>query len=381
MAVHRGLAVGGAAALAVLLVTGTPQARPPSPPPPHTPRALSSVLPALQSFVARNRQLSFKRGVDVFVLNDRDFDAAVVRVGTGAADPARQSQQSRFVVGFVKALGLGGPDFQLLTAAPGGTRSVLGFYDPRSGQISIRDNLRGALQRRVLVHELTHALDDQHFSLSRRVDLRTEQALAFQALVEGDAARIDRRYWDGVPERQRGAAVAEAAADGLVAVPASAAPYFGFIVFPYVAGPDFIQALIKAKGMSGVNAAFRAPPTTSQEILHPERFMHWAPSITVRQPAADGTLLGVGMLGELGLRLVLGETLAHPLAAQLAAGWGGDRYVAWADNDRTCVRVTLALNTVGDAARVRDGLRQWAEGHTGADMKFTGNQITITRCA
>lgn len=374
--------MAGGAAVAVLLVTGTPPARPPSPPLTHTPRSLRRALPELESFVERNRLLTFKRGVDVFVLNDGDFDDALVRAGPGAADPARQFRQSQLLVGFVKALGLGGPDFQVSTAPPGGTRSVLGLYDSVNRRISIRGRLPEPLQHRVLVHELTHALDDQYFSLADiRVDPRTEQARAFQALVEGDAARIEKRYWDRLPARQRAKAGVDAAADGFVAGPPTAEPFFGFIAFPYVAGSDFIEAVIKAKGMAGVNAAFRRPPTTSQEILHPERFMHRAPSITVRQPAADGTLLGVGMLGELGLRLVLGETLAHPLAAQLAAGWDGDLYVAWADNDRTCVRVNLAIKISVDGAPVRDGLRQWAADHPGTDLKLQGAQTTITRCA
>jgi hypothetical protein len=383
MAVNRSLAVAGAAGLAILLIAGTPPPRPASSFP-HTPRSLRSVLPELKSFVERNRLLSFRRGVDVFVLNDRDFDAGLARAGPGAGDPARQFQQSKVLVGFVKALGLGGPDFQLLNASPGGTRSVLGLYDDANKRISVRDGLPKGLQRRVLVHELTHALDDQHFPLARlrsRVDLRTEQARALQALVEGDAARIDRRYSDSLPARERAAAGADAPAEGVTATPAADAPFFGLVTFPYVAGPNFVQGLIDRKGMSAVNAAFRVPPTTSQEVLHPDRFLHRAPSVTVRQPAAEATPVAVGVLGEIGLRLVLGESLAHPLAADLAAAWGGDRYVAWSDSDQTCVRVSVVMNTVGDAAHLRDGLRQWATAHPGADMRLSGNQTTITRCA
>jgi hypothetical protein len=320
----------------------------------------------------------------VFVLNDRDFDALLARAGPGAGDPTRQFQQLKFLAGFARALGLGGPNFQLATATPGGTGSVLGLYDDVSKRISVRAGLAEALQRRVLVHELTHALDDQHFSLAalrRQVNLPTEQARALQALVEGDAVRLDRRYWDSLPARKRAGAGADAPAEGATAPPPADAPFFDLVTFPYVAGPKFVQGLIDGKGMSAVNAAFRAPPTTSQEILHPERFLHRAPAITVRQPAADATPVAAGVLGEIGLRLVLGETLAHPLAAELAAAWGGDGYVAWADNDRTCVRLSLVMNTVHDAADVRDGLRQWAAGHPGAEMKFSGNQTTVTRCA
>ena len=62
-------------------------------------------------------------------------------------------------------------------------------------------------------------------------------------------------------------------------------------------------------------------------------------------------------------------------------GYVTDLYVAWADNDRTCVRVNLAMKTSVDGAPVRDGLRQWAADHPGTDLKLQGAQTTITRCA
>jgi len=346
----------------------------------HTPAALRSALPELRSFVEKTRGLSFKRDVDVVVLDRPDFDAALAKLGPDATDPARQYLESRFLVGFLKALGLVGADFQLTALEAAGSSSLLGLYTFQDKRIVLRKELPGPLLRRVLVHELTHALDDQYFPLADvQVDLRTEDIRALQALIEGDATRVDRLYRDGLTPADR--AAADPPAEGLAAVPATANPFLALLAFPYVAGPEFVQGLVKRKGETAVDDAFRTRPRTSEEVLHPERFLEGVRVATVREPSTDGPLLGMGVLGELGLRLVLGESLAAPAAAQAADGWGGDHYTAWSDNERTCVRVNLAMDSARDTVEVRDALRAWAAKHAGADIRVTGDLTTITRCA
>ena len=347
----------------------------------HTPAALKGVLPELRDFVERTRGLSFKEGVDVFLLDDDEFDAALLRLGAAATDPLRYYEESRFLVGFLKALGLVGRDFQLSSVEAAGIETLLGLYDPNEKEIIVRRRLEGPLLRRVLAHELTHALDDQHFPLQEtRVDLRTEQARALQALVEGDAGYVDELYRAQLPPEAQNAA--DGAVEGLDAVPATAGPFLALLAFPYASGPGFVQALVERGGSSAVDAAFRSPPATSEEILHPELFLEQRSSVVpVRRPTPKGPLLGLGVLGELGLRLVLGETLDAPAAAAAAAGWGGDQYVAWSENERVCVQVDLAMDSAQDVKEVRDGLRRWAAAHPDAEIKSQGDLTTLTRCA
>jgi len=379
MAGKRGLLAVCAAATAALLVVGTPPRRSP-PPRPHTPATLRGALPGLKSFVERARLLPFERGVDVFVLDDPGFEAAVARLGASAADPARHSEQSRLAVGFLKALGLVPADVQAAAVAAADSSSLLGLYDPVAKRILVRGTLSTSLLHRVVVHELTHALDDQHFSFAGiKVDPRTEEGLALKALVEGDAARVDKLYRDHLSPRQR--AAANAPPEGLAPAPASAERLMALLSFPYVAGPRFVQAILEQQGAGALNAAFRAPPRTSQEILHPERFRKRVPVPEVRRPSADGPVLAVGVLGEMGLRLVLGETLPNGAAVDVATGWGGDEYVAWVAGERTCVRVNIMMAGAPATNQVRDGLQQWAAAHPGADVRLSGQLTTITRCA
>ena len=346
----------------------------------HTPRQLKGVLPTLTDFVEANRGLTFKRGVDIFLLDDREFDEALSHGGQSVADPAEVYLESRFLVGFLKALGLVGNDFQLSSLEAVGGRSLLGLYDPIDKQIIIRSELPGPLLHRVVVHELTHALDDQHHPLDEvLLDLRTEQGRALQALMEGDAGWIDTLYRDQLPPAAR--AISDGEIEDPTGLPESVGPFLRLLAFPYIAGPDFVRALVASGGTGAVDEAFRARPTTSEHILHPDRFLQRAPSVSVPEPVPDGPLLGLGVLGEVGLRLVLGETLDPSAAARAADGWGADHYVAWSDNERTCVRVNLRMDTPSDTNEVRDALRQWAAKHPRTDIKLIGDTTAVTRCA
>lgn len=346
----------------------------------QTPRQLKRVLPTLMDFVETHRGLAFKGGVDIFLLDDEEFDGALSQGGRSIADPAEAYLESRFLVGFLKALGLVGNDFQLSSLDAVATRSLLGFYDPVDKRIVVRSELPEPLLHRVVVHELAHALADQHHPLDGVIiDLRTEQIRSLQALMEGDATRIDTLYRDQLPPAARAAADGEI--EGSTGLPESVGPFLELLAFPYTAGPGFVHALVASGGTGAIDEAFRARPTTSEHILHPDRFLQKSPSPSVPEPGPDGPLLGLGVLGEVGLRLVLGETLDAAAAARAADGWGADHYVAWSDNERTCVRVNLRMDTTSDTNEVRDAFRQWAAKHPRTDLKLVGDMTTITRCA
>lgn len=343
----------------------------------HTPRQLKKARPELVRFVEEHRGLTFKRGVDIFLLSDREFDASVRGAGV---DPIREYVESQSIVGFLKALGLVANDFQFSSLDDVGRRSLLGVYDPVRKRIVVRAELPEPLLHRVVVHELTHALNDQYHPLQDiLLDLRTEELRALQGLSEGDASRIDTLFVEQLPAAQR--AVVEGGVEGLPEVPASSKPFLQLLSFPYLAGPDFVRALVQHGGNAAVDEAFRTRPTTSEQLLHPERYFGGATPASVPRPGSDGEPQRLGVLGELGLRVVLGETLDPAAAARAADGWGGDHFVTWTATGKTCVRVNVRMDTANDTNEVRDGFRQWAAKHPGAEVKVDGDLTVITRCA
>ncbi|MDQ3896655.1 MAG: hypothetical protein M3326_05280 [Actinomycetota bacterium] len=142
-------------------------------------------------------------------------------------------------------------------------------------------------------------------------------------------------------------------------IPATTNPLLQLLTFPYAAGPDVVRALVERGGNAAVDEAFRTRPTTSEQVLHPDRFLQ----------------------ARLGLRVVLGETLAPGTAARAADGWDGDHYVTWSARGMTCVRVNVRMDTPGDTSEVREGFRRWAAGHPGTDIKLDGVLTVVTRCA
>ena len=335
----------------------------------------------LKAFVESVRGLRFLEPVDVAVLDDEAFRRSLA----GGGEPTEESD-AEVAIGVLRALGLLEGAGDLGPAGELDASTVAGFYDTETRQLVVRGTRLTPFVRQVLVHELTHALDDQHFDLEPDV-VDDEAALAFEALVEGNAVVVESRYLASLTQDEREAARAEedatfgGAGAGAGEVPAILAELG---VFPYRDGPPLVVALLEAGGRARLDAAFRVPPTTTAEVLHPERFIDGPRRAAVGPVRADGRVVDEGVLGELVLRLVLAETLSEDGAARAAAGWAGDRYVAWTSGRRTCIRATVALDSPAEATELATGLRQWATEHAGATvdpLAARSSMVTVTRCA
>jgi hypothetical protein len=340
---------------------------------PEVTAALHAAVRDLEGFVEAARGLKFLSPVDVSVLGDAAFRRKLA--GGGTTEDAGPDVQA----GVLRALGLPtGGDHGGSGDVPE-AESVDGFYDSDTKELVVRGTRLTPFVRQVLVHELTHALDDQHFGLDPDV-ADDEAALADDALVEGDATAVEYRYVDSLsPSEQRAAADEDAAAGG-TGTDTGSDPLADLADFPYVNGPDFVAALVAAGGQAGVDAAFSRPPTTSAEVLHPERYLSGRARAPVPAVAADGAVLDEGVVGEYLLGLVLAETVPAPEAEQAAAGWAGDHYVAWRAGRRTCVRATVVLDSPAETAELASALRTWAGDHRGASVEVSST-VTFSRCA
>lgn len=215
------------------------------------------------------------------------------------------------------------------------------FFDPDSRILYLLDGVSygESIDRAMLAHELTHALQDQHFTLADlplRVQGDDDRVLAAVAVVEGDAMRVMQK----VVERHAGLSslwdnlqfMATAQTETL-----SAAPLFlrESLLFPYVEGRRFMDALA-ARGDDAVNAAFREPPCSSETILHPERYLdHGSSRLDVALPhwrRDDRQLVWANTLGEFGVRVWLTRWNGVGRGAGPADGWEGDRYEYYEDD-------------------------------------------------
>lgn len=321
--------------------------------------SVEAVVPALQAFVEKERGLAFKQPVKVTLLAPRPFEARLLESDDEDLEELREAEA------VLQAMGLLDHDVDLAAVVERFSAGVvLGFYDPESDELVVRGAEPTPFVRIVLVHELAHALEDQQFDLDRD-ELGDEAFLGFQALAEGSAIRIEDRYRASLSRSERRSAAGEERAQGANVpddVPRVVQILFGF---PYAYGPDLVSAILRAGGQARLDAAFQDAPDSTEHVLDPRRYLRGDQPRAVPVPRADGDAFDDGEIGQLFLALMLRAELDDGDADDAAEGWGGDRYVAWRDGDRTCVRMEFVMDTAEDTDELGAALADWARRRPG----------------
>ncbi len=215
---------------------------------------------------------------------------------------------------------------------------VAAFYDQHAHRLYLFEHttMDSAQNRMILAHELTHALQDQHFTLkSLPLDAKDndDRALAASALVEGDATLLMYAY---LAENITAGALRDTVLGSLLqnVEQLHNAPRIlrESLLFPYMEGAKFCTYIQGSGGFDDISAAYARPPGSTSEVFHPHKYLaKWQPS---RIQWADTTFEGKppladNVLGELGLRALLADWVDETTAPELAAGWKGDRYLVF----------------------------------------------------
>ncbi len=227
------------------------------------------------------------------------------------------------------------------------TEQIGGYYDRHRQTLYLADWLPDALQENVLSHEAAHALQDQHFDLRsflKRDRTNDDLLLARAAVLEGDGLAVMLEYLiqplgqdlSRLQPFMGSLLKGQVRQSRLTGAVFARTPRFlrEQILFPYLDGLQFVLALHGASGWKGVDRAYHAPPASTEQILHPEKYLRGDdPPRPVAVPALED-LLGAGWrkvlantMGELGWRLLIQEFLEGSRAEAASAGWGGDRFV------------------------------------------------------
>ena len=173
------------------------------------------------------------------------------------------------------------------------TEQVAGYYDPKIQEFHLADWLELEGQKPVMAHELTHALQDQHFNLRRfekwpRGDSDAE--LAVHALVEGDATLAMTIYMAKNP--LVALAFSRSLTSGVATEQFNQAPRAmrESLIFPYMQGMEWATQLYRRGGWTMVSNAFTRLPLSSEQILHPEKYFNYERPIKVVLPDLTGLL-------------------------------------------------------------------------------------------
>lgn len=340
------------------------------------PGDIRDVLPELVDFVEQERGLTFDEEVDVVLLDDEPFEQRLR--ATADADLERTAGLDATFT----ALGLIEPDVDLaseLEELLGG--AIAGYYDPETDDLVVRGVQATPGVRSVVVHELTHALQDQTFDLDRpELDDRDDEAsLGFTTLVEGDAERVQEAYLLSLPNEEEDAARSELFGGG--PIPQVPEVLLALLSFPYDTGPDLIDEILDAGGQEALDEAFEDPPTTSEQLIDPFYYLDGEEALEVADPSADGPEVDGGTFGQLGLLLLLESAIDEAVAVEASYDWGGDRYVTWREGPVTCTRFTLRMDFPEATDVVRDALTDWADNaDVEADVVEQGQDTQVTSC-
>lgn len=348
------------------------------------------------------RQLSILRPVQSSTQSRTEIERAVVKNLDEDVSPADMHAAEVTL----KKLGLVPQDFQyraLMTRLL--TEQVAGYYEPKTRQFHLADWIDIDGQKPIMAHELTHALQDQHFDLRRfehwpKGDSDAE--LAAHALIEGDATLAMVLYVSSNPMRAL-TFLKSMGATGVDTKELDQAPRVlrDSLLFPYQEGLNWTRALYKQGGWAEVSQAFQTLPQSTEQILHPEKyFAHEAPvkvtlpditsllnsgsaktsarwAVSSAQnssrithhsspmvnsdslPTVHGTLptvswkrLAYDVNGEWGTYLLLDQFLKSPAEShRAAAGWAGDRYAVYESSSGQVVYVSVSTWDTDNDAR------------------------------
>jgi hypothetical protein len=243
------------------------------------------------------------------------------------------------------------------------TGQVVGFYNPANGKLVFQGDADLDLTERfILAHELTHALDDQHFDLSRLDPVakrcEDETFMAGLGAVEGSAqffaTQVLLRFPTDDPLGGGGGGSTQSVPQFIQSLQ----------LWPYEAGQGFIAQLDVEGGTDRVDEALRDFPVSTEQVIHPDAYPDDLPQPVdvpdlARDLGPDWKDLDVMQVGEAWLEMLLALRFPEDASARAASGWDGGLYRAWTDGEHVAVALRTVWDTPEDAEEFAQAFRDW----------------------
>lgn len=311
-------------------------------------KALDQIETILED-VSQLRHLAIKRPVKLSTIDRKQLSQELEKqVATEIPAEKIEAEEALY-----QQLGMLSPDFdyrQFLLDLY--TEQIGGFYDPKTGDLKLIKGtpLTGIDQQLLIAHELTHALQDQHFELKRLTQPdgdNDDQTLAHMALIEGDATITAGEYIQQQLSKRPAfglfdvfGSVMNLMKGGQSFNKFSSAPAFirNSLIFPYDQGAQFISSFRK-RGWSWSKMAefYERPPRSTEHILHPATYLAQKSPVTVdlslQAALPTSKVLSANTWGELSYQQYLAHYLDWRIAKKAAQGWQGDHYEVLQSSD------------------------------------------------
>jgi hypothetical protein len=261
------------------------------------------------------------------------YDRLLAQARSRDYPPALRNLDARLYM----QLGLTAPS--LRTTAALGVVGSKAWYDPSARKLVLRGG--SSAKRAGVINELVRALVDQNFNLRRLTGLRArdrDRAFAARGIVNGTAALAS-----GV----RPAVVGGASLNRFEELEDAGA---------LSAGKTLVSQLRYLGGAPALASALRSFPSTTEQLLHLDKFLEREPALPVVLPAKINAneLSAAESFGELDVRSLL-RAFGVPNAAEVADGWGGGRLGLYVSPLGQAITVlALRWDTIDDAAEWRE---------------------------
>jgi hypothetical protein len=263
---------------------------------------------------------------------------------------------------------------------------VAGFYDPDKKTYFIASGLPPEVQKPAMIHELTHALQDQYFDIKKILKAdrnlnNDDRGLAHEALMEGDGMAVmmefilepQKRHFADLPDLTLVMKLLMSTMQEESPVMKSSPSFIQeTLLFPYGYGSSFIQQLWKKNpSWQTINKIYADLPASTEQIMHPEKYYANRDEPKLVNAGALTTKLGnqwkIGyknVLGEFALGLLLNLHLTDEHAKRAATGWGGDQVLLLENSaGKNAVLVDTLWDTTDDSDKFFIAMDEWFRQH------------------
>ncbi len=320
-------------------------------------------MEALARITEEVRGLSFIEEPTVLFLSEPELAARIVSDFEAELEPG----ELEWTEAWLDLLGLLDPENQSLAEVYDDLLSeqIVGLYVPETKELLVRADASdlSVLSKTTVVHEMVHALSDQHFGVGDRLDAlveadRLDEASAYLSLLEGEATYFQFVYiaehLSSSEAIALGTEILETDSAALDRTPYSISePLF----FRYEAGFQLLLKIVEEQGIEGINAALDSPPLTTEHIAHPATFFDEEAALEVVLPSVDAPgyqVVEESTWGELGLLATFGQAIGEGAASQIGDGWGGDAYRILSNGTDVIFLFSYKADSDRDAAEVAD---------------------------
>jgi len=355
-------------------------------------QAFEQLLPGL-------RKLHFKQEVKRDVTNREDMKAMLLKEIDEEMTPAefRTGELGMKALGFIPR-DMNWKEVMVKVYS----EEIAAFYDPKTKTMHLikeqpvkEKKKRGFLEsllggkkdgfdkdenKTVIAHELTHALSDQNYDLhkmQKAVEADDDQSMALSSLIEGEATLAmlgaGMNDWEGtkigaIPaadlDRSFSIMMPFMSLAGGASLREAPVILSESLIFPYLRGLVFCANLTNKGGWNAINQAYENPPQSTEQILHPEKYLDNPDPPTMidlgrLEPGEGWAEVGRNVIGEMQMAVLLRR---HNGKA-IAAGWDGDRFAVF---DTKVGKLGVVWLTTWDTEDdARDFARQYTRFQTG----------------